>query len=280
MKNLARIVNAVEYIEQNLTQSLSLKDIASESCLSEFYFHKLFHVIVGDPPGEYIKKRRLYEAALSLKEGKRKIIDIAYEYGYQSPEAFSRAFSNYFGYSPSEIKKNSQLTIRYTKSALTLTHLTHIHKGVIMEPKITRKDEIKLVGPVYYGDNKNDEIPEFWKDNFNSVTSIATKKNDDCYGFCFQGSDYVKKGRFNYMPAVEVTDFSIIPPAKTIPAPLYALFTHTTGGDSLGETYKYIHSTWFPHKKYALNEDFDFEYYTRDENGKAIIELHVPIKEK
>lgn len=72
MQNLIRILRAIGYIKENLKENLSLKDIAAEACCSEFYFHKLFHLMIGDAPGEYIKKWRLYESAMSLKVSDKK----------------------------------------------------------------------------------------------------------------------------------------------------------------------------------------------------------------
>ncbi len=280
MDNLIRILRSIEYIENHLKQSLCLKDMAAEAFLSEFYFHKLFHLLVGDSPGEYIKKRRLYEAALILKESDKKIIDVAYEFGYQSPEAFSRAFTKHFGFSPREVKYNQDRLIPYPKPALTLTALNHIHEGVSMEPEIIEKGEMKFVGPVYYGDNRNNEIPEFWETHFCMVASLPTKIENGSFGVCFHTSDYVAKGLFHYMPAVEVENFDNIPieaVGKTIPKHKYAVFTHRGNVENLGETYKYIHGTWFPNKRYCINEHFDFEHYTLDENGDSMIQIYIPI---
>lgn len=283
MENLVRILRSIDYIENNLKEPLCLKDIAAAAFFSEFYFHKLFHLLIGDSPGEYIKKRRLFEAALVLKESDAKIIDVAYEFCYQSPEAFSRAFSKHFGFSPIEVKNNQNRLIRYPKPALTLTNLNHIHEGVSMEPKIIEKNEMMFVGPVYYGENQHNEIPEFWGNHFSKVAALPTKKDNGCFGVCFHTADYVEKGLFHYMPAVEVESFENIPieaVGKLIPKHKYAVFTHKGSAENLGETYKYIHGTWFPNKKYQINEHFDFEHYTSDENGNNIIQIHIPIIEK
>lgn len=152
-----------------------------------------------------------------------------------------------------------------------------------MQPKIVEKEEIKIIGPLYYGDNKNNEIPIFWKNNFGEVSSLNTKRGNGCYGFCFHTSDYSEKGLFYYMPSVEVENFTIIPKnsvAKTVPKHKYAIFTHNGEIEKLGETYKYIHGTWFPNKLYQLNEDYDFEYYNTDSDGNDVIEIHIPIIDK
>ncbi len=284
LENIKRIYKAIDFIEKNLTKKIELKEIASESALSEYHFHRLFHIVVGEAPGSYIRKRRLYQAAKSLSKSNKRVIDVAFDYGYQSSDAFSRAFTKQFGFNPKDYKNNSSLLIRFPKPELTLKNLNHINQGVSMEPKIIEKPEMKLVGVVYYGDNKSDEIPEFWNNHFSEVSSIGSRiDKNGCFGFCFHNTDYIKKGLFHYMPAVEVENFDDIPitaVAKTVPAHKYAVFTHTKDAEKLGETYEYIYGTWFPHKKYKKNESFDFEYYTEDEKGKSIIELHIPILDK
>lgn len=283
MENLVRMINAIDFIEAHLKEKIKLEDIAREACFSEYYFHKLFHLLVGDTPGAYIKKRRLYEAAMMLKSSKIKVIDVALEYGYQSPEAFSRAFTKHFGINPIEISHSNKRLIRYPKHILTLNSLKHLQRGVSMEPRIEEKEEMKVVGPVYYGNNEKGEIPEFWKNHFHIVNSLSTKIESGVYGICFHTTDYATKGLFNYMPAVQVENFSIIPleaVGKTLPKHKYAIFTHRGSVEEIGETYKYIHGTWFPHKKYEIFESYDFEHYTIDEEGKDVIEICIPIIEK
>ena len=153
-----------------------------------------------------------------------------------------------------------------------------------MEPKIIEKPEMRLVGVVYYGDNKSKEIPELWKKHFPDVFSVTHRVNrEESIGLCYHNSDYVEKGLFYYMAAVEVESYEDIPitaVAKTVPAHKYAVFTHTKTIEDLGETYQYIYGTWFPHKEYTKNDFFDFECYTKDENGKPIVELYIPIIKK
>lgn len=282
MENMIRILKAVDHIEKNLKETISLNDLAAQACFSDYYFHKLFHLIVGDPPGDYIRKRRLSEAALILQDSKMKVLDAALEYGYSSHEAFTRAFHRQFGLSPKDVKNKKVKVIRYNKPALTLKNISHLQKGVSMEPKIEFRPEMKFVGPVYYGNNSLGEIPVFWREHFKEVSSLPSRKGKGCFGICFHLTDYVGKGFFHYMPAVEVEDYTEIPMGavgKTIPGHKYAVFTHRGGSDSLDETYMFIHGTWFPHKKYRMNEDFDFEHYTTDEKGQEIIEIYIPVVE-
>lgn len=100
MDKKAKIKNSIDYIENNLGKKISLTDIAKQSYFSEFYFHKLFRNVTGTTVMDYIRKRRLTEAAIDLVETEEKITDIAFKYQFGSEESFSRAFKRMYGLSP------------------------------------------------------------------------------------------------------------------------------------------------------------------------------------
>lgn len=72
MDNINRIMNAVDFIEKNLKNNITIKEVASAFYVSNFYLHKLFQLFTGDSPGQFLIKRRLYQAAIELKEHKLK----------------------------------------------------------------------------------------------------------------------------------------------------------------------------------------------------------------
>lgn len=108
MSCLELIQDSISYIEENLQEKIGLEEIAGHACLSKFHFHRLFHSAVGSSPGDYVRKRRLSEAARELRETNGKIVDIALKYQFGSQESFSRAFKRYFGLSPSEFRKEQK----------------------------------------------------------------------------------------------------------------------------------------------------------------------------
>lgn len=115
MDYIDKIQQSIEYIENNLSEKLSLEDIAKAAFISKYYYHRLFHNIAGQPVMEYVRKRRLTEAARELLMGKEKIVDIALKYQFSSQEAFSRAFRKMFNISPSELRKKQQRVLMYKK---------------------------------------------------------------------------------------------------------------------------------------------------------------------
>lgn len=95
------ITNAITYIEENLTEALDINKIADKVNVSSFYFQKIFNVLCGFTVGEYIRNRRLTLAAQELCSTNTKVIDVALKYGYDSPDSFARAFTNFHGINPS-----------------------------------------------------------------------------------------------------------------------------------------------------------------------------------
>mgnify|MGYP002602701521 CR=1 FL=1 len=85
---VASIHQAIQYIEQHLREELTIREIAQQAALSPFYFQKGFAMLCGITAGDYIRQRRLSAAGLEVLTTDRKIIDIALEFGYDSPDSF------------------------------------------------------------------------------------------------------------------------------------------------------------------------------------------------
>lgn len=95
-----QIQNSIDYIEKHLCENIKLDEIAKQSYFSEFHFHRLFRKTVGTSVMEYVRKRRLSEAAVELVETDEKITSIAFKYQFGSEESFSRAFKKLYGTNP------------------------------------------------------------------------------------------------------------------------------------------------------------------------------------
>ena len=102
----ACIKKSIEYIEHNLNKKIELKDLANKVFLSKYHFHRIFHAVVGEPVAEYIRKRRLMEAANELLNTDDKIIDIAFKYQFSSQEVFTKAFKKLYGMPPRQFRRN------------------------------------------------------------------------------------------------------------------------------------------------------------------------------
>ena len=91
-----------DYIESNLDEDISLADLAKAAGYSPWYSYRLFHSLLHMTPAVYIRRLRLSKSALRLRDEKIKIIDVAYDSGFESVDGYQRAFYKEFGCNPYE----------------------------------------------------------------------------------------------------------------------------------------------------------------------------------
>ncbi|WP_432653140.1 helix-turn-helix transcriptional regulator [Salibacterium salarium] len=89
----------IDYIEDHLTEELSLENISNYAGVSDYHFRNIFFYLSGWTLSEYIKNRRLSEANKDLLNAE-KVTDVAFKYGYQSVDGFTRAFKKWSGFLP------------------------------------------------------------------------------------------------------------------------------------------------------------------------------------
>ncbi|RXZ78415.1 helix-turn-helix domain-containing protein [Paenibacillaceae bacterium] len=96
----AVMANSLDYIEKHLKVELTLEAISAHASFSMYHYHRLFHSYVGSALAEYIRKRRLTNAASELITTDRRILEIALDYRFDSQESFTRAFKKMFYMTP------------------------------------------------------------------------------------------------------------------------------------------------------------------------------------
>ena len=107
MKEQALAVQRMQdYIEENLEKDIGLSDLARVSLFSPWYSYRLFRNYLALTPTEYIRKLRLTRAAVRLRDGNCRILDIAFDLGFGSVDTFTRAFFREFGLNPSDYAKD------------------------------------------------------------------------------------------------------------------------------------------------------------------------------
>lgn len=108
MNYYERIQKSIDYIEANLENEIDLNEACREAFMSLSNFYRMFFALVGYSVKEYIRHRRISLAAEDLIRKELSVMDAAMKYGYESQDAFSRAFKRITGFLPSEFKKNKQ----------------------------------------------------------------------------------------------------------------------------------------------------------------------------
>ncbi|MDD5934327.1 MAG: helix-turn-helix domain-containing protein [Clostridiales bacterium] len=141
------IQDAIEDIEANLCGDISADIIAERHHISSYYFQKMFSALCDMTISEYIRNRRLSEAAFEIKDGKANILDIALKYGFDSHEGFTKAFSRFHGCTPNMAKKSI--------ASLSFTPKIDLYKmitggKIVMNDLQKRGYLVKETGAVYY----------------------------------------------------------------------------------------------------------------------------------
>lgn len=280
---------AIIYIEENLNKDLKAEDVSKFIGYSYYHFTRLFQGLLGETPGNYIRKRRLSKAADDLLYKDKKIIDIALDYKFKSPEAFARAFNKIYDVTPTEYRKNRINAFKGNKKYIDEERLKHILNNITIKPVIKVIPEIKVVGIKGKTTLENNILPDLWKTFNENISKVMDKKEPiKGYGICENDKPYNQFGEnveYSEIVAVEVTSFDHIPEkmvTKVIKKGKYAVFTHKGSLDKLQETYEYIWGTWIPSSKVELDIRDDFEIYDERFKGRdnplSEIDICIPIK--
>jgi AraC family transcriptional regulator len=297
---LACIQRSIDYIEENLKSEVTPSGCARAAGFSTYHYYRVFEAYVGIPVMEYVRKRKLAHVLLDLAD-KRRIIDIAVDFGYGSERTFSRAFKKEYGLSPGEYRKSIDSSTIPVKLVLASFQENNISGGVVMEPKIVTKPAFKVVGYELKTTNRNGQNlkdgPAFW-DKYNH-NDWRQKLLDHIHpvskaelGLCFPGDIGVED--FSYIIGMEVADFNGVPAEffkGEVPAGTWAVFTTPPANIKSDEfvkaiqgTWDYIYKNWFPKSVYEFDGSvkIDFERYDEWYNQELGIqvEIWVPVTKR
>jgi AraC family transcriptional regulator len=296
MTFLDRLNAALDVIEDNLTEQVELDDIAAAAATSTFQFQRMFSLIAGVPLAEYIRRRRLTLAAFELQSSDSRILDIAVKYGYDSHEAFTRAFQKCHGIPPSLARRKGHALKAYPRLTFTLT----IKGDKEMDYRIEKKDAFKMFGMeklVAADPEENvNEIPLFWQDSFQNgafdkLYEASCKETDlgdeiqlPVHGImCYEDTG---KKTVPYMIGAFLKDGTSPGNHKvvTIPGKEWALFRTEPYADEqapekIQDLWKRIYSEWFPTSGYEQDgEGPQLEVYYQKPDKKEFCEIWIPVK--
>lgn len=118
---LSTIQRVIDYIEENLTGEITLTDIAARFYVSVSFLSLIFKTVCGMTIMEYIRNRRLTLAGQELSASNIRIIDLAYKYGYETPEAFTKAFTRFHAFPPSFVRRSFPVTKSFHPLQITVS---------------------------------------------------------------------------------------------------------------------------------------------------------------
>ena len=283
------IQNAINYIEEHLTEEIDYEIVAKEAACSSFYLQRIFSILCGMTLGDYIRNRRLTLAGNELSAADDKVIDIALKYGYESPESFTRAFSRFHGVTPSEAKKDGSKLKSFSRLSVKIT----LSGGNIMDYKIIEKEAFDIIEKVEAHtvvDSENAKtIPDFWTRSHNdgTVKKLLDTTTDRTYifGVCY-GNLPENAKTFDYSIAAKCNENTVVPEGfrkNTVPARTWAVF-ECKGAmpNAMQDMWHKIVSEFFPTSGYQPTYEMDIEAYTEGNMGSSDYrsEIWVPVIKK
>lgn len=293
METLRLLRDAIDYIEAHLQTEIVIDDVAKAALSSKFHFQRMFHALTGFTVTEYIRNRRLTLAAEELAGGYCKVIDTALKYGYDSPEAFTKAFIRLHGVSPSTARKKDVKL----KSFPPLSFQIQIRGVTEMNYRIVEEKGYTVIGKeVIVQSDPNDEVPRFveqiWKDGTHDAINEATGREAGSLLFGYH-YDFAEDGSKRYLMGCEFPGDREAPSDLTVlelpPQQTYVVFEGYEAitedieiGTGIQEVWRRIYAEWFPSANFEQVEGPCIEKYywldKRQVDSKS--EVWIPVRRK
>lgn len=285
MEWLKKLSSAIEYIENNLDNEISYDEAAKIACCSSYYFQRMFTYVAGISLSEYIRHRRMTQAAFELQSTDTKVLDVALKYGYTSPTSFNRAFQSVHGITPSSAKSQGNVLHAYPPIKFSVK----VTGGDAMPYRIEEKESMRIVGiriPLTEDMEENQKlVPPFWnralQDNrFIKICELSNQipgvvlgvtvyqNPDEIYYYIAAATDQpVPAGMFEY----------------EIPAATWVIF-ESDGHfkESIQNIFRRFLTEWLPFSGYTYAELPDIEVYpiSQERPQKGHSEVWIAIKKE
>ena len=291
-----RMHAVVEYIDRHLDQKLDLETLAGVAHFSPFHFHRLFGALMGEPLGDYLRRRRLEIAAIRMQSQLRiPVLDIALGVGFGSAEAFTRAFRARFGCSPTEWRKRKPGQVRrkmdqvgrkpdQASTSGRRNNAGSQSKELTMKVRIIDRDPVHVVymrhtGP--YGP----QISEFWMKTVAPWMATNRLMGRERFGISLDDPIVTKPAQCRYDACVASPEGKVLsgePQHKVIPGGKYACLAYEGTGADIGASWDARLRDWLPKSGLQLDARPFFEHYPVDgrynpKTGSFTCNICVPV---
>lgn len=273
MEWLKNLSNAIEYIEANLNKEISYDEAARISCCSTYYFQRMFTYVAGISLADYIRRRRMSQAAFELQRTDKKVLEVALNYGYTSPTSFNRAFQQVHGITPAAAKNIGIILNVYPPIKFSV----EVTGGDAMSYYIAKKEAIRIVGirtPLTEDMEENQRnIPGFWNrtlqgTDFPSICSLSTAEPKGILGIsAYQNPESI----FYYIAAATDSPAPKGMYQLEIPAATWVIFeNHGLFKESVQRIFQRFYKEWLLLSGYEYAGLPDIEVYPIEDGIPAM----------
>lgn len=286
LKELNQVIN---YIEKNLTAGITLEEISEYAGVSDYHFRKIFYYLSGLTLSEYIKNRKLSEANKDLLNNER-VTDVAFKYGYESMDGFTRAFKSWSGFLPSEVAKTG-----VSKSFPKLSFYIDVKGGESMDYKIVEMPSFKFAGVSKRVPMQFEGVNNAIKELANSITqeqreAMYAIQNIEPYevvnvSYEHEHNFMKDEGELTHLIGVLTTEenASELLDVIEVLACTWAVFPNEGPfPETLQQTYAKTYSEWLPVSNYEVVQlpGFSFTKMDEEKENYAYSEIWMPVRKK
>lgn len=282
--------NAIEYIERNLDAELNIDDISKAACMSRYHFQRVFYALTDFTVTQYIRNRRLTLASEELAATDIRVTDIALKYGYENPEAFTKAFKRLHGISPSDLRKLNGKFKAFPKISFQIS----IKGESEIIYRIVQKETFKVFGVAFQSTLINsaayEEIPKFINEIFENGTYdkinelLGNPKGTLLDGFHY---GFEEDGTRKYIMGAEMVkaDIPIEFTILEVPKLTWAVFEGSGDKPSnsiIQDVWRRIYSEWFPSCGFEQVDGpcIEKNFWNEEKESGYSCEVWIPVKRK
>jgi AraC family transcriptional regulator len=263
-----RLLAAQRYIEQHLDDELSPAEVAKVASFSLHHFHRLFRAQLGESVMQRVRRLRLERAARELRAHDDRLLDVALRAGFESHEAFTRAFEARFGVVPSVFR--AQPSVR-------LSQWVHQPRAVSVSVEVRELDAVEFVFTRHRGSYQS--VGDSWARLMRQLVAQGFSASVPLYGVCPDDPEVtpVEQLRFDAGAALG----GVVPRGlerAVIPAGRWAVALHVGPYERLHETYLDLIGRWAPTSGEALAPEAVVEHYLNDPMVTSSAELKTEVR--
>lgn len=288
---------AVEFIDRNLDRKLALATIAEVAHFSPFHFHRLFHALMGEALGDYVRRRRLELAAVRLRsQPEVPVLQIALAVGFGSSESFSRAFRSRFGSSPTLYRngKNDQVKRnpgkandkrRQAPASHSREHGISPAREIPMNVRLVDREPVYIAYLRYTG-TYGPAVGKFWMERVAPWMATNNLFGRERFGISLDDPSVTRPAQCRYDAGVASRRGEVLsgkPHHKVIPGGRYAVLAFAGTGADIPAAWQSMLRDWLPQSGLQLDSRPFFESYPVDsrydpQSGVFTCDICIPVE--
>jgi AraC family transcriptional regulator len=219
-QRLRAIHTAIEFIEDHLVEPITVADIAAAAGYSLYHFIRTFNQTVRHTPYDYLMRRRLSEAAITLLKCDIKVIDLALDFQFNNHETFTRAFNRIFGIPPTRWREVGMVDDRILLPRLDQETLEYLNAPDFKPPRLVKSGEMILAGWMTSWSPDPDPLSALWRDLRAGLAGMEIDPDQQDY-WGVRVCPHLPHGSAFYLAGLKIPSLETAPPAfvtKIIPA--------------------------------------------------------------